>query len=632
MGPVTCILLVAGHASRLAFDVQKDVSGCLSSLQGIPKALLPGPNRKTILDLWWQALNQCEDVSQVILVTNADKYKHFERWASASGFPLTNIVNDGSTLPSKALGAVGDLELVVRTRQLLDSDVLVIAGDMMFQAGKLKIKDVVDFWREHPDGDVAVCYSLQSSELTTSRGILEVDDLSKRVTKFLEKPLPTATSSRFGSVVFYGFRGATLQQLQPYLKSNVSQHYRTMGSFIGYIVNELKLPMYGYLVSSDFQLIGDVSLQDYLSWLRLYTNNAPLTTFTPNRGFKARAFARVGIVGNPSDGFYGKTIAMTIGNFWSDVTIEESPTLRLLPHPLNDPTEFGSLNDLHGISTREGYLGGLRLLQATCKMFLHYCTQHNIVLSGRNFTLSYDTNIPRQVGLAGSSAIVTAALHALMAFYEISDDQLPKTLRPQLVLDVEKQELSINAGLQDRVVQVYQGLVYMDFSHEILKRQGHGHYKHITLPEGTKLPSFFLAYRPDPSDSGKIHSDVRERFDKGDALVQEGMSQLASITDMALAAIMRADWHSLGGLMRQNFGIRKRLYGREALGEQNLRMVEVGEAAGASVKFPGSGGAVLGLVSPNTDMDSLRCQYQSEGCVVVDVIPQLDSSRTLLPL
>jgi glucuronokinase len=78
----------------------------------------------------------------------------------------------------------------------------------------------------------------------------------------------------------------------------------------------------------------------------------------------------------------------------------------------------------------------------------------SIVLSGRNFTLSYDTNIPRQVGLAGSSAIVTAALHALMAFYEISDDQLPKTSRPQLVLDVEKQELSINAGLQDRVVQV----------------------------------------------------------------------------------------------------------------------------------------------------------------------------------
>jgi len=35
----------------------------------------------------------------------------------------------------------------------------------------------------------------------------------------------------------------------------------------------------------------------------------------------------------------------------------------LIPHPLCDPTEFGSLADLHGIYGRDGYLGGLRLLQ-----------------------------------------------------------------------------------------------------------------------------------------------------------------------------------------------------------------------------------------------------------------------------
>lgn len=69
----------------------------------------------------------------MLLVTNADKFKHFERWASAAGFPLSNVINDGTTLPTNALGAVGDLELVVRTQDLLDSDVLVIAGDMMFQ-------------------------------------------------------------------------------------------------------------------------------------------------------------------------------------------------------------------------------------------------------------------------------------------------------------------------------------------------------------------------------------------------------------------------------------------------------------------------------------------------------------------
>ena len=35
---------------------------------------------------------------------------------------------------------------------------------------------------------------------------------------------------------------------------------------------------------------------------------------------------------------------------------------------------------------------------------------------------------------------------------------------PQFILDVEKIELNISAGLQDRVVQWYGGLVHMDFS------------------------------------------------------------------------------------------------------------------------------------------------------------------------
>jgi hypothetical protein len=45
----------------------------------------------------------------------------------------------------------------------------------------------------------------------------------------------------------------------------------------------------------------------------------------------------------------------------------------------------------------EGYYGGVRLLMATCKVFHSYCSAHGIPLHGRNFTLSYDTNVPRQV-------------------------------------------------------------------------------------------------------------------------------------------------------------------------------------------------------------------------------------------
>lgn len=47
----------------------------------------------------------------------------------------------------------------------------------------------------------------------------------------------------------------------------------------------------------------------------------------------------------------------------------------------------------------EGYYGGVRLLMAICKVFHNYCKDNNIKLHEGNFTLSYETNIPRQVEL-----------------------------------------------------------------------------------------------------------------------------------------------------------------------------------------------------------------------------------------
>ena len=64
-----------------------------------------------------------------------------------------------------------------------------------------------------------------------------------------------------------------------------------------------------------------------------------------------------------------------------------------------------------------------------------------------------------QTGLSGSSAIVCAALNCLLDFYNVRH-LIKVEVRPNLVLNAEK-ELGIVAGLQDRVAQVYGGLVYM---------------------------------------------------------------------------------------------------------------------------------------------------------------------------
>jgi glucuronokinase len=175
--------------------------------------------------------------------------------------------------------------------------------------------------------------------------------------------------------------------------------------------------------------------------------------------FESRAYARAGLLGNPSDGYFGKTISIIVRNFGAHVSLYESPELHIEQQD-EDRNIFRNIYQLVEAVDLTGYYGGDRLVKATIKKFCEYCHDRNIRLHGKNFTIRYRSSIPRQVGLAGSSAIVAATMKVLMAFYEVEID---KAVLPGLILAVETDELGINAGLQDRVIQVYEGCVFMDF-------------------------------------------------------------------------------------------------------------------------------------------------------------------------
>ena len=59
-----------------------------------------------------------------------------------------------------------------------------------------------------------------------------------------------------------------------------------------------------------------------------------------------------------------------------------------------------------------------------------------------------------------------------MKFFNLSQSDLPKPRRASFILDVEIGELFIQAGLQDRVIQVYEGLVDMDFDKDLMMEKG----------------------------------------------------------------------------------------------------------------------------------------------------------------
>lgn len=301
---------------------------------------------------------------------------------------------------------------------------------------------------------------------------------------------------------------------------------------------------------------------------------------------EGRAYARAGLLGNPSDGYFGKIIAVSVKNFSAEVALEESDALRILT-PEYDGNTFDSLKDLVDGVSLYGYYGGVRLVKAGIKRFYQHCQDREIRLADRNFSLTYSSTIPRQLGLGGSSAIITAVMRALTTFYDV---EIPQPILPTLILEAERDELGINAGFMDRVIQVYEGCVFMDLDREIVHAQGFGRYQRL---DPGSLPPLYMAYKPDLGKvSGLVLNPIREGFERGDPVVLGALRRLAALAEEGKEALLRRDRERLGDLMDENFDLRSRIM---PISEENLSLIRAARACGASAKFAGSGGSLIGL-------------------------------------
>ena len=128
--------------------------------------------------------------------------------------------------------------------------------------------------------------------------------------------------------------------------------------------------------------------------------------------FSVKTYGRAGLLGNPSDGYYGKTIALALSDFPCTVTIYESPEIRI-EHNREDNSEFSGLSAMVKEIERFGYYGGVRLVKATIRQFYKYCVKHDIDLPRRNFTIRYSSKVPQLVGMGGSSAGRTGSRHPM---------------------------------------------------------------------------------------------------------------------------------------------------------------------------------------------------------------------------
>ena len=93
------------------------------------------------------------------------------------------------------------------------------------------------------------------------------------------------------------------------------------------------------------------------------------------RHIKTHAYPRVGLIGNPSDGYHGRTIAFTFKNFRAEILMGEDSTRISF---VNRESTFESVHELCSHIRHHGYYGGIRLLKATIKRFHDYCKEHSI--------------------------------------------------------------------------------------------------------------------------------------------------------------------------------------------------------------------------------------------------------------
>lgn len=293
--------------------------------------------------------------------------------------------------------------------------------------------------------------------------------------------------------------------------------------------------------------------------------------------------ARIGLLGNPSDGYFGACISAPVWNWQATVTLS----------PLNTDDVPYELPDDSGLR---------RIMKPTITIF-----EKHFGCTIAPFKAEVETTIPYRVGLSGSSAIETAFMLTLMAFHDIPMNKINARELAELVLMIETEELGMVAGLQDRLPQAYGCMLHMNFDKELMTNKGYGDYTELNVEN---FPLLWVAHAPSGEDSGKTHSGIAERWQQQDSEMIEIIQHLADCANEGLQAIHSGDSTAFASLIDTNFDLRRELFGEDSLGE-TLDAVKLARSLGSCAKQCGSGGSIFGII-PNPDFPTTAAPAFSE--------------------
>jgi glucose-1-phosphate thymidylyltransferase len=184
-------------------------------------------------------------IDDVHLVTNGRFAADFERWAAGTGVV---VHDDGTATNETRLGAIGDIQFV-QTNADLDDDLLVIAGDNLFE---YSLEEYIGFWRERSGASAVAVYDVGDLELAKQYGIVTLDE-DDRLVGFVEKPADPPTTLCATATYLYARDHARL--VGTYLEAGNPPDQP--GHFIAWL--HRREPVYGYRATGGWYDIGDAT-------------------------------------------------------------------------------------------------------------------------------------------------------------------------------------------------------------------------------------------------------------------------------------------------------------------------------------------------------------------------------------
>ncbi len=213
---MNALILAAGYATRL-YPLTLNKAKPLLEVGGKP-----------IIEWLFDNLASVPGLRTVFVVTNDKFASDFQNWANTyqnrHRAMQIKIINDGSKSDDDKLGAIGDINLVLTRENLANDDLLVIAGDNLFEQ---RLSDFVNS-AKHSQATVAV-HDVGNLEAMKKYGTVTID--SKGVITYFEEK-PAHPKSTLAAVALYYYSREVLSLFTTYLAAKPVNTFEIKGRWL----------------------------------------------------------------------------------------------------------------------------------------------------------------------------------------------------------------------------------------------------------------------------------------------------------------------------------------------------------------------------------------------------------------